>query len=377
MKYTILCLLFLTLVPCVLFAQDVPEPRDPFLFTLGVRLLGVDIGLGYIVSDTSSGDPDTILWAIAGGGYEWLNFFRDPNNEEYDGSYMPGIYDPEESPYYVRVGGRFDLGIAQGILFNKQPGHNLFEAFAFYRIRYDFPLDNTEVTELLFDSSPPETDGLFQNSVIAGLTWHDLDTSDPHLTINGIYAETSVEWGPEWLMNDLAGRADFLRFNLTAKGFLLLFDIAPREKLNLLSGYAGFFFAADYCLGDTIPLNIQQTIGGRNSRWGLGYAVRGYEDARFDGQLKAVLNLEYRMNISQFNIGLGNVTPGIVIFFDSGYYDYVYYDNSGFLFSAGAGVYINLLGFTSLTFYTAFPFSRELAAGGWWMPFAIDFDAHF
>ncbi|MBN1524589.1 MAG: hypothetical protein JW904_08905 [Spirochaetales bacterium] len=376
MKIFLIALLAFCLCTAAVFAQELSENRDPLLLNFGLRLLGADVGLGYIISDPNSGSPDTILWGIVGGGYEWVTFFRDLNDEQYDGTF-PG-YEPAIDPYYDRINARFDLGIAQGIVFNNRLKRNLLEAFLFYKIRYDFPIENTDLNQLFFDSTLEETSGLFQNSLLFGFSFNDLDARDPHGTKTGIYAEVSGEWGPEFLMNNLVGRADFIRVNFSSKGFLKLFDIAPEEKLNLLSGYFGAFLALDYCAGNVLPANIQQTLGGRSPRWGLGNAVRGYEDARFDGQFKAVLNLEFRLNIMQFDLfGLGANTPGIIVFFDSGYYDFMYYQDSGFLFSAGAGVFINLIGYTSLTFYTAFPLSKTLVTGDSWMPFVIGFDAHF
>jgi hypothetical protein len=209
------------------------------------------------------------------------------------------------------------------------------------------------------------------------LSYNDLDKTSPHRVYNGVYAETSLEWGPEFLFNDTWGRADFVRLNLTAKAFISLFDLEPKADVNVFSGYLGFFFAVDYCTGAYLPINIQQTIGGRHPRTALGYAVRGYEDTRFDSQFKTVLNIEYRMNLPAFKI-IDSFTPGIFVFFDSGYFNYVYYPESGLLFSTGIGVYLNLWGLTTVNACTIFPLSRPRIDGSsYWVPFYIELDVHF
>jgi hypothetical protein len=374
MKNRMLTIVFFLIVPVLLFADDAPQSpapaaRDPFLFTWGVRLLGADIGIGWR-GLTQEPNPDTIIWVIAGGGYEWLNYFRLPDNQLYTGG---GGYDPA----YTRICGRLDLGLAQGFVWNERLKHNLFEGYAFFRTRLDYMFnDPTVVNALVFASGRPDVPGLFQASLFAGVSYKDLDDTDPHRILNGFYGEASVEWGPQFLLNDLYGRADFVRLNLTARGFLPLFDIDPKAELNLFSGYLGAFLSVDWCDGAAVPANIQQTFGGRGYRYGLGYAVRGYEDGRFDGRFKAVLNLEFRLNLWQFKI-IDTITPGLYAFVDSGYYNFIYYDEQGFLFSAGAGVFINVWSLTSLTAYVVMPFSHPGIDGVTWIHIGVGLDAHF
>jgi hypothetical protein len=378
MKKRLLAVVLVCAVPALLCAEEtqlnIPETpqRDPFLFTVGLRLLGADVGIGWR-GLTRPPAPDTILWVVVGGGYEWLNYFRLPNNELYAGD---AGFDPATDPFYTRVCGRLDLGLAQGFVWNERLKFNLFEAYGFFRTRLDHVIDDPSKNELILASGRPDLPDLFQASLFAGFSYNDLDKTDPHRKLDGLYAEASVEWGPQWLLNDLLGRSDFVRLNLTAVGFLPLFDVDLNAELNVFSGYLGAFLSVDWCDGEAVPANIQQTFGGRGYRYGLGYAVRGYEDARFDGRFKAVLNLEFRANLWQFKI-IDIFTPGVFAFFDSGYYNFIYYPEQGFLFSAGAGVFLNVWRLTSLTLYVVMPFSHPMIDGVTWLHIGVGLDAHF
>ncbi|MBN2354218.1 MAG: hypothetical protein JXD23_16740 [Spirochaetales bacterium] len=374
MKNRLFALVLFFALPAALIADETPPDntetpqRDPFLFTFGLRLLGADIGLGWR-GLTKPPAPDTIIWLIAGGGYEWLNYFRLPDDTLYTGG---GGY----TPSYTRACGRLDLGLAQGIVWNERLKFNLFEVYGFFRTRLDHAIDDPAVNELFLASGKPYEPDLFQASLFTGVSYNDLDKTDPHWKLNGLYVETSVEWGPQWLLNDLLGRSDFVRLNLTASGFLALFDANPDAELGTVSGYAGAFLSVDWCGGGAVPANIQQTLGGRGYRYAMGYAVRGYEDARFDGRFKAVLNLEFRLNLWQFKI-IDTFTPGLYAFFDSGYYNFIYYPEQGFLFSTGAGVYLNVWRLTTLTAYVVMPLSHPMMDGVTWLHIGVGLDAHF
>lgn len=376
MKKTILIAsLSLLLVPALLAQEAAPEP-NPWLFLPNLRIFGADLGVGYRTPADGSA-PDTIFWIFLGGGYEWPTFYRDPNNHLYNGDF-PG-FNPATSPLFTRVNLKIDLGIAQGILFNDRINANLLEAFLFYRARYDATIDDAAANELIVASDRPDRMSLYQNSVIAGFSYNDLDLSDRHLIPNGWYAEISAEWGPDFIQTvwlNPEAKADFLRFDAQAKLFIPLFDLDPDAELNTFSGCFAGFASIDYSMGNNIPINIQQSFGGRFARSGLGGSVRGYELTRFDGLFKAVINLEARFNLWQFEL-IDVVTPGFVVFFDAGYYNFVYYPESGFLFSTGIGIFLNVWKFTSLSAYTVLVFDKPLATGGYWAPLVFSFAAHF
>jgi hypothetical protein len=367
--------IYLILILGINVSLQAQEPAEnPLLFDPGLRIYGADLGVGFRGFHIFPG-LDTILWVYVGSGYENIGYFRTPDGRPYDGE--EAGYDPEISPYYWRVNARFDMGIAQGITWNKAINRNGLEVFVFYRLRFDLNLqnENTDADQLLFLSSKGDREGLLENSLFGGLSWNNVDTSNPHRLKSGFYAEASAEWGPEFMLNNIYGIADFLRFNFTARGFVPIWDLNPASPANILSMYAGINFSFDYVVGNDIPLNVFNTFGGRKSTPGLGSALRGYEDFRFDAPLKAVLNIELRTNLPA--ISLPNLIPGVVVYFDTGYYDFMDFDEQGILCSTGVGVFLNILDITSITVYTHFPLGKELVAGGNWVPFTVEFDLHF
>ncbi len=368
----LLSVLFFSIFSCLgLSAQSTPQ--EPLVFDPGLRIWGADLGIGYrgvhIIPDL-----DTIFWLYIGGGYENIGYFLTPDGHSYNGSQAG--YDPETSPYYWRVGGRFDLGIAQGITWNEAIQKNALEFFLFYRVRLDMQLhDDAAAPQLLFQSDQADKDGLLQNSLFGGITWNDIRTNDPHRVLSGSYAEASIEWGPEFFFNNTYGTADFIRFNLSAKGFLPLFDLDPASPVNVLSMYLGVNLRVDYAAGNNIPLNILNSFGGREGFPALGHALRGYEDYRFAAPFKAVCNIELRTNLPA--VIRPDIVPGIVVYFDAGYYNLINVDEDGILLSTGIGIYVYVFDFTSIVVYTHFPLSRELVTGGNWVPFALDLGFQF
>ncbi|MBN1798950.1 MAG: BamA/TamA family outer membrane protein [Spirochaetales bacterium] len=347
---------------------------DPLVFDPDLRIWGADLGIGFR-GVRMFPDLDTILWFYIGGGYENIGYFRTPDGRLYDGD-EPG-YDPETSPYYWRAGGRFDVGMAQGLIWNDKINKNGLEYFLFYRLRFNMHMqeEDSASPQLMYEISRDDEDGSLQNSIFTGVSWDDIDNSHPHRFKSGTYAEASAEWGPEFFLNDIFGRADFFRISFLAKAFLPLWDLNPQYPVNVLSMYLGVNIRLDYAFGSYLPLNVLNTFGGRKSIGGLGFALRGYEDYRYDAPFKVVANIELRTNLPA--VILPNLIPGILVFFDSGYYDFIDVNEKGLLFSAGAGIYITLLDVSSLVFYTYFPLSQERVTGGYWVPFALQLGFHF
>ncbi len=366
-------LLSICLLPTVKLAAQT-ESREPLVFDPGLRIWGADLGIGFRGVHIFP-DLDTIFWLYIGGGYENIGYFLTPDGRDYDGSQAG--YDPETSPYYWRVNGRFDIGLAQGITWNTGIQANGLECFLFYRLRLDLQLhdENTGSPQLVFKSNQADKKGLLQNSLFAGLNWNDIRLNNPHRILSGSYAEASVEWGPEFFLNDVYGTADFLRLNATARAFVPLWDLDPTSIFNILSMYLGINVRIDYAAGNNIPLNILNTFGGREAFPALGHALRGYEEYRFAAPFKAVCNLELRTNLPA--VGRPDIVPGIVFYFDAGYYNLIDTDQDGLLFSTGAGLYLYVFDFTSFCIYTQFPLSRELVTGGNWVPFALDLGFQF
>jgi hypothetical protein len=376
MKKTVLFLLLLALA-ALPAAADTPSPLT---FDIGLRLLGADVGLGYRGLSLLPG-TQTTLWAYAGGGYEWMSYYRDAS-----GALLPagalaagGALDGRD-PGFERTEGAWRLGIDQGLAWNERTGRNLASVFFFYRGRYS--ANSFTAAQLLADVSLPDRDALFLNVLQLGVTWDDLLFHAGHKTKDGVSAEASAEWAPSFLLNNVVGDASYVRFNVNARGFLPLWDLDPSSPMNTLSLYAGDYASVDYALGlgAPVPIYIRQSFGGRDQNTGLGSSVRGVDTASLDTAFKAVNNLELRLNLPALFVK--DLVPGLVVFWDAGYYAQVGEGlaapvPAGFVTSVGAGLYIDLLDLASLAAYVDWRLDGVNANGSPLRLGAIEFGMHF
>jgi hypothetical protein len=306
-----------------------------------------------------------------------MSYYRDgtgnliaPGSLEAPGSADPG---------YTRIEGAWRLGIEQGFAWNPRTKTNLLEAFAFYRGRAD--LNQIKAGDLLYASSIPDRTGMFLNALQIGFAYDDVLTDMRHKGRDGVSAEVSAEWGPRFFFNTLAGDSDYMRFNASFAWFLPLFDLAPDRPVNYLNAYLAEYLSLDYAVGlaAPVPLVIRQTFGGRNQLDGLGGQVRGVDGGSLDTNLKAVNNLEIRANLQP--MVLPDIVPGLVVFWDSGYYSQVGETGiaaakSGFVTSVGAGAYLDFMDLGTGAFYLTYRLDG-VNAGGQQIGFMAEFGLHF
>ena len=379
--------LFLLVVLAAVFLPAEEKAESPLAIGLaGIRVYwfgfvptGLDLSLSYSGVTFHEG-LDTIFWGKFGGGYQERTFFRNTDGSPVTPSVYQLLSDTEiEDLSYMQPNFQWELGLIQGILWNEDPDDNLVEAFLIYRGRYDYNIQDSELTQIIFDPAffSPDGPGLFGNSILMGVSYDSISRSD-HDTRSGIYPEGSVELGPSWFFNQPFGGTDYLQLNVQAKAFARIYDIDPLSRNNKLSIYFGDFFSVDYSTGDNIPIYVMTSFGGRKRRWGLGGSVRGFEGKSRDAQLKVVNNLELRINGPA--IVLPTLIPGFLAFFDTGYYDGYFGDPNntigGFLASTGAGVFINVLNFDYLAAYFTLPLYGERLDRKRF-PFSIDLGIHF
>ena len=347
--------------------------RSPLVFDVGLRLWGLDLGVGYRGLALLDG-VDTTFWVYGGGAYEKMTYFRQ-SEVLIQGEYAGAAADTE----FYRADANWQLGIVQGLTWNDRIKANGLEAMLFYRGRWNTNL--LEAGDLITGSGVTGEQELLQNTVFAGISWNDVLVDKAHKGKGGIAAEASVDWGPGFFFNDMGGPSNFVRLNATARGFLPLYDAEPGRRGNLFSMYLAEFAAADYAIGldgDPVPYIIRRTFGGMKPRTGLGNAVRGVDSGSLDVNLKIVNNLELRMNLPA--IVLPDLVPGVVVHWDAGYFAQVGEAAgaaSGFVSTIGAGLYINLFDLAHLAAYTHYRLDGVNADGSAWVPFDLQFGLHY
>jgi hypothetical protein len=363
---------FFWAVLCLVTASAAVQADDPLAFDIMPDWIGLTLGLQY-KGIAFFPEVDTILSAGLGASYDWFGYYRTPTDRPYDGT-LPG-YDPESAPVNSRASLRFTTGLSQGILWNERKMQNRLSLFVRYNLLYYWNFKDDTSAQLVFAGSLPDREQQLQNSLLVGLAWDDIDYTNPHQVLSGTASEISLEYGPEWFFNNVVGSADFYRLNFSARAFVPLFDLAPDSELNVVSAYLGLYIAADYAGGGYVPLNIRESMGGLEPRKGLGYAIRGLEDCRFDTPLKMAGNLDLRINLPA--LGTNDIMPGLIAFFDCGYYNFMDFKESGFIVSTGCGVFLSLFRSLHLTFTTQYLLNATRVTGDKWTPLFFAFMFHF
>ena len=341
----------------------------PLIVKPMIDFYGAGVLLGYKGFNFIEG-RDTIIWGGVGAFWKNTPFYRDFNDDLLTSGNTTGM-DLDEDLYFYRLNTSWTVGITQGILWNNNIKANLLDVSLFYRGRFDYHFENDEKDQVLFNQliNLPDIESIQQNTFITGLSLNNTYKSDN--VIRGFYSEASVEWGPSF-MNKIA---DFVRLNFGFKGFITIVDIPTKTERNF-SIYLGNYFVVDWIAGDTIPLNIRQSIGGfGNQRYGLGGTVRAVDKTRYDSNLKIANCFDIRINLP-IPMPL-DIVPGVILYFDSAYYNLMEGTDNGFLFSTGCGITFNLLDILQLTGYTGFYLNGENVDGKKWKPFIFSMKFHF
>ena len=357
-----LSIAFLALVLCSgveVLGEDSTAPKgnwtftniEPYTYWLdGIVPSGASVDILYNGLRLVPG-LDTILETDVGAGWQTNYFYRNPNGSPYTGpGETPASFDQAEF--------LDDIGIRQGLVRDGERKRNLLEIFLFYRLHYDrnFPTMGGEGS-LLYDSAFPDRREILANALHAGLAVNTVSVDLIHKTHSGVYAEASAEWGPRRLFNGI-GDADYYRLNATFKGFLPIFAFSESAGTkNLLSMYAAGYFCADYAGGESIPIFVFESYGGRYPRWSNSPTVYGLEEGLYGADLKILGNLELR--VLGPAIGSRDLVPGLFAFLDTAYYNGYFMDPAdspgGYLASGGAGILVDFLNFADINAYFAYP----------------------
>lgn len=319
-----------------------------------LRIWGFDLAYSRTGTPLLNG-VDTHYFFSAGGGYQKFGFYRKVDHT----AYTP----PEEGnnlALYRNANLTWSAGLRQGLIYDLARRRNLVDLVLIYNGRYDHHFKDKNPEALLFASNLPDRDGGVQNSLLAGLVYDGVDVNREQWLKHGLYAEASVETAPPFLFNDSSG-ADYTRFNGTVIGFLTLLE--GRD----LSIYLADRVMYDWLTGDYIPVRARTTFGGYSkypgATRGLGGGFRGVENDRFDGYVKALNNLELRINFPRWSEY--EVVPEVIIYFDAGLHDDLTHrlDGDRLMTSVGVGVGVSDLIVYGNYFLTDRKFSFDLALG--------------
>ncbi len=117
-------------------------------------------------------------------------------------------------------------------------------------------------TPLVFQSDFPDRVEIVSNSILAGLDYYHVVADSLHETLDGLYAEASIQWEPRFLFN-ADGSSDFYRLNAMVEAYKPLY-ISPRKGVkNLFSIYTADYLGLDYAEGNSIPIYLFESYGGR------------------------------------------------------------------------------------------------------------------
>jgi hypothetical protein len=322
---------------------------------------GVDVEFAFPV--TRSGLMFSLRIA---GGYEDRLILRDDT----DGSPVPKPVSFDNDAWFHWPNGQVDAGFAYRV-------GGALEFFALGRGRYE------KNSPGLPGGYFPDANGLFAFSALGGISV-DMVEKLPSRMKRGIGGEVAIEYAPSFA--SLAGGSDFYRASARLEAYLPLFATNEDPK-KAVSSYLGLFLAGDHAGGNSIPLYVLTSFGGRHLRDGLGDSIRGYQPWGYEATTKVEASLDLRL-VGPALFGLPGLRPVGYVFGDAGYFAGLYdcpsvADKDGFLFSAGAGVALGVFDFAYIgaragyTFPTLDPLYTAYYPGGERFFWDITFLLHF
>lgn len=266
-------------------------------------------------------------------GIGWVGdaYYREPTNEiMFDPT---GEYPGSGFNKFILNG---KLGLNLGIAYDETLEKNWLYSLMFIKTTYQQNYEG-DITPNLFNTTFPDKNGLWQNSLFLGLYYDTVKYDNNRQTASGLYAELSGEWAPSFFANTVFGNSDYIRGNVTVKGFL------PLVESDSFSLYLGDRIIADILGGEQVPSIAMRQIGGFSTYSGAGGAIRGIDGGRYDSYIKLINNFDIR---APFLPLLNNLLiPEFFAFFDAGIVDDLTYNLSGtntMLLTTGAGLALNL-----------------------------------
>ncbi len=363
-------IIILTALPAWTLPKEmISSERDSFYIDSHLRFWGMDFDFCRILENGISDKTDTILFLSAGGAVRELGYYRDEADLYADSSSADYLY--------TRLNTNWGAGIEQGLLWNSSSEKNLLSLRLKYRGLREWNFNLAQQDSVIFDSLRPDRDGILLNTIIAALVYDDVFFNRESGLKEGYYAEFALESGPKWFLNDVTGESDFIKYFAGAKAFIPFYEAGAKQdflQAVYLSDYAGI----DFVKGDLIPLTARQTYGILRPKNGAGGMVRGFESRRFDGEIKAINNIELRFIMRQIkdNAGRKLLRPGFLAFLDYAVFgrldgydesssdgDGGWLEDGGEISSAGLGLFSEILSVGTATMYVCFPLAGSRIDG--------------
>ena len=214
---------------------------------------------------------------------------------------------------------------------------------------------------LLKTDEPPlwddGSDWMFRHEALIGIYADNITKDNPLVLKEGYYGEASLGWALDGVP----------RIDLRSRYYHHLISL-PR----FIASFRGRFMG-DMLLGDSMPTSEYELFGGRDLTSGLGGQVRGFESGSYDAGLKAVANAELRA--SAIVLKKVALVPGVMAYFDAGYYGKGINPSvdPGMLASAGAAFTLDLFHIFVADLGIDVPLVGERLDGETWVIHA-DFD---
>ncbi len=275
----------------------------------------------------------------AGGGYVGDAYYRDLLTDNVLVAQSVGKNQFPDSGF-KRWFAQGKIGLDLGILYNEDLEKNMLYSMIFVKTMYTkfMPGSTSANSPILYETDYPDRTGFFETSLYTGLYLDLVRYNTTIQTAHGVAGEVSLDWTPGLGLNKILGSAEYLRMNLTARGF---YTFLESDKFGL---YLAERVIADVLLGNEASISAfaRRNIGALDVFGGAGGTVRGMEEGRYDSFVKLVNNLDLRFTMLPLFGSI--VVPELFAFFDAGFvdnFDYAVNFTDG-LYSTGAGLFINL-----------------------------------
>ena len=169
--------------------QNTQTQEKSWIIKIKPRMLGLDFQLGF------RGLPifptvDTTFWIMLGGAYETAHIYRTLTDEPLTPLNKQGI-DIQTDIKWQRFCGSAGIGISQGLILDKKRNENLVEIFAFYKTRYDYPI-NEEKNQIIFNQIEPLPDAqdILQNSLLVGFLYDSLEDNKYNFNLKCLFGKS-------------------------------------------------------------------------------------------------------------------------------------------------------------------------------------------